>query len=46
MTNNLFNFKFENSQAPISKEDIRVLRILWFSIGFITALIFLLIKAA
>jgi hypothetical protein len=43
MTKHLFNFKFNEPQNPECKEDIRVARILWFSLGFISALIFMFI---
>ena len=44
MTKNLFNFKLSEPQYPECKEDIRVARILWFAIGFITALVFMYIS--
>jgi hypothetical protein len=39
MTKHLFNLRFDKTQKLECKEDIRVVRLLWFSLGFITALV-------
>jgi hypothetical protein len=43
MTKHLFNFKISEPQDPQCKEDIRVARILWFALGFISALVVMFI---
>jgi hypothetical protein len=40
----LFSFKFADPQDPQFKEDILVLRILWFALGFITGLVLIFIS--
>lgn len=37
----LFNFRITEPDCKTCKEDIRVTRIFWFSVGFITAVVFI-----
>ncbi len=42
MTNEKYNF-YSNKPQLMSKEDLRVTRIFWFTLGFLTAVVLTLI---